>query len=79
LKSDHDLSASTKEVLWDLYRLFAYSTMDTEGREFFNAGAASNDQLDGLGARVLDLMRKVRPHAVRLVDTWSIPDYLLDR
>jgi acyl-CoA oxidase len=53
--------------------------MDTEGREFFNAGAASNDQLDGLGARVLDLMQKVRPHAVRLVDAWSIPDYLLDR
>lgn len=24
-------------------------------------------------------MARIRPHAVRLVDSWSIPDYLLDR
>jgi acyl-CoA oxidase len=53
--------------------------MDNDGREFFNAGAVSNDQLDALPAAILSLMSRVRPHAVKLVDAWSIPDYLLDR
>jgi len=79
LKSDKEMSSPTRDVMWDLFRLFALSTMDTEGREFFTTGAVSNEQLDGLSARVFDLMQKIRPHAVRLVDAWSIPDYLLDR
>jgi len=53
--------------------------MDNDGREFFSAGAVSNDQLDALPAKVLSLMGRIRPHSVRLVDAWSIPDYLLDR
>lgn len=53
--------------------------MDNDGREFFNAGAVSNEQLDALPATILSVMGRVRPHAVRLVDAWSIPDYLLDR
>lgn len=24
-------------------------------------------------------MEEIRPHAVRLVDAWAIPDFLLDR
>lgn len=53
--------------------------MDNDGREFYNAGAVSNDQLDALPAKIISVMDRVRPHAVRLVDAWSIPDYLLDR
>lgn len=53
--------------------------MDNDGREFFSAGAVSNDQLDTLPARILSLMGRIRPHAVSLVDAWSVPDYLLDR
>ncbi|KAI9880063.1 MAG: hypothetical protein M1830_005795 [Pleopsidium flavum] len=78
LSSDQSVPAASREVLWDLYRLFALYTMDNDGREFFSAGAVRNDQLDALPAKVLSLMGRIRPHAVRLVDAWSIPDYLLD-
>jgi acyl-CoA oxidase len=73
------LDASTKSVLLDLFRLFALHTMDSEAREFQNSGAVSSEDLNELPARVLELMGRIRPHAVRLVDAWAIPDYLLDR
>lgn len=52
--------------------------MDVEAREFSTAGAVSEDDLNALPAQVLELMGRIRPHAVRLVDAWSVPDYLLD-
>lgn len=73
------LDSSTRSVLLDLFRLFALHTIDSEAREFQNSGAASSEDLDELPARVLGLMTKIRRHAVRLVDAWAIPDYLLDR
>jgi acyl-CoA oxidase len=74
------LDASTRSVLLDLFRLFALHTMDGEAaREFEKFANVSPPDLDELPARVLELMGKVRPHAVRLVDAWAIPDYLLDR
>ncbi|EXJ53613.1 uncharacterized protein A1O5_13180 [Cladophialophora psammophila CBS 110553] len=72
------LDASTRAVLLDLFRLFALYTMDSEAREFQNSGAVSSEDLDKLPAKVLELMERIRPHAVRLVDAWAIPDYLLD-
>lgn len=53
--------------------------MDDEAREFASSGAVSNHDLDALPGRVLELMAQIRPHAVRLVDAWKIPDFLLDR
>ena len=73
------LSHATRGVVLDLFRLFAYSTMEAHAREFFSAGAVSNEDLDLLPAKILELMRRIRPHAVRLVDAWKIPDYLVDR
>ncbi|OAG36829.1 hypothetical protein AYO21_09002 [Fonsecaea monophora] len=72
------LDASTRAVLLDLFRLFALYTMDSEAREFQNSGAVTSADLNELPARVLELMARIRPHAVRLVDAWAIPDYLLD-
>jgi acyl-CoA oxidase len=77
--SNTGLSTVTQQVLWDLFRLFALSTMDTESREFFNSGAVSNESLDALPSKILDLMQRIRPHAVRLVDAWKIPDFQLNR
>ncbi|PGH36099.1 hypothetical protein GX50_01111 [[Emmonsia] crescens] len=71
-------SAQTHEVLWDLFRLFALSTMEAEAREFYSCGAVSNEDLDAVTARVFDLMQRIRPHAIRLVDAWAIPDFLLN-
>ncbi|PGG96865.1 hypothetical protein AJ79_09427 [Helicocarpus griseus UAMH5409] len=79
LETSHDLpSPQTREVLWDLFRLFALSTMETEAREFYSCGAVSNEELDAVTADVFELMQRIRPHAVRLVDSWAIPDFLLN-
>ncbi|KIW26553.1 uncharacterized protein PV07_09639 [Cladophialophora immunda] len=72
------LDPPTRSVLLDLFRLFALHTMDSEARDFQNSGAVSSEDLNELPARVLELMERIRPHAVRLVDGWAIPDYLLD-
>ncbi|MCJ1303780.1 hypothetical protein MMC08_006591 [Hypocenomyce scalaris] len=78
LTSYTTLSPVTKSVLWDLFRLFSLHTMDLEAREFYNSNGVSNTQLDALPSRIQDLMASLRPHAVKLVDSWMVPDYLLD-
>ncbi|KAL4905084.1 hypothetical protein BDW74DRAFT_152959 [Aspergillus multicolor] len=78
LRSNTDLSDLTKEVLWDLFRLFALFTLEGEKYEFFTHGAASKPDLNALPEKINELMSRIRPHAVRLVDAWQIPDYLLD-
>ncbi|KAJ5577106.1 Acyl-CoA oxidase [Penicillium sp. DV-2018c] len=78
ITTDKTLSTPTKTVLLDLYRLFALYTMENEGYEFFRCNAVSQVDLDALPSRVQDLMGRIRPHAVKLVDSWMIPDYLLD-
>ncbi|KAJ5760483.1 hypothetical protein N7520_007639 [Penicillium odoratum] len=78
LSTDATLSSSLRDTLWDVYRLFALNTMENEGYDFFRCGAVSQSDLDLLPSRVQDLMAKIRPHAVKLVDSWMIPDYLLD-
>ncbi|KAK4555009.1 hypothetical protein LTR86_007775 [Recurvomyces mirabilis] len=61
-----------------LFRLFAFYTMDAEARDFVKANAVTDADLDQLPAKIQDLMAQVRPHAVRLVDSWKVPDFLLD-
>ncbi|GAB1215542.1 hypothetical protein ATERTT37_004733 [Aspergillus terreus] len=78
LTTDSSLPPSTKEIMWDLFRLFALFTMEADSYEFFSTGVVNREQLDKLPARVHDLMTQIRPHAVKLVDSWMIPDYLLD-
>lgn len=73
------LDPTTRTVLRDFFLLFALTTMDAEAREFTSSGAVSNEDLDALPERILELMNRIRPHAVRLVDAWKIPDFLLDR
>lgn len=73
-----ELPTSTQAALVDLYRLYALHTMDNEARQFQASGAVSPEALNSLPERVLEIMESVRPHAVRLVDSFAIPDYLLD-
>ncbi|WPG98072.1 Hypothetical protein R9X50_00085800 [Acrodontium crateriforme] len=72
------LSSPARKHLSTLFRLFALYTMDAEARDFAKAGAVSNDDLDELPFKIQELMAQVRPHAVSLVDSWKIPDFLLD-
>lgn len=63
----------------DLYRLFALNTMDQDSRSFATTNAVSSSSLDAIPEVVLQLMiEKIRPHAIKLVDSWSMPDYLLE-
>ncbi|KAL3468954.1 acyl-CoA dehydrogenase/oxidase C-terminal [Aspergillus californicus] len=78
LASSKDIPLSTRAGLWDLYRLFATFTIVQDRYEFFTCNAASQTQLDALPQRINELMARIRPQAVSLVDAWKIPDYLLD-
>jgi len=76
--SDTSLSSKLKPHLRTQFRLFAFYTMDNNARDFAKAQAVSEDELDKLPGVIQELMAQVRPHAVNLVDAWSIPDFLLD-
>jgi acyl-CoA oxidase len=73
------MTSQTTAVLWDLFRLYALYTMESDARTFSTTGAVSSQTLDGLQSKILELMsQKIRPHAVNLVDSWAIPDFLLN-
>jgi hypothetical protein len=44
-----------------------------------NSRGVSEEQLNTLPDKIQELMARIRPHAVKLVDAWQIPDFLLDR
>ena len=72
------LDASTLDVMKLLLRLFALFTIDLSASEFLLSGAISAEQLPQVIPNIQSLMSGIRPHAVKLVDAWSIPDYLLE-
>ena len=72
------LSPDLSKHLHTLFKLFAFYTMDNEARDFSKAHAVSDDDLDALPGKIQQLMAEIRPHAVRLVDSWKVPDFLLD-
>lgn len=72
------VSSTLKKHLQLQFRLFAFFTMDNEARDFAKASAVSDEDLDFVSAKIQELMAQIRPHAVRLVDSWKIPDFLLD-
>jgi acyl-CoA oxidase len=73
------LEEPLRTVMWDCYRLFALNTIDNDARSFSTTNAITSSSLDEIPNVVLQLMtEKIRPHAVKLVDGWSMPDYLLE-
>jgi acyl-CoA oxidase len=76
--SDAAVSSDLRLHLRRLFGLYAYHTMDMNAREFAKARAASEEDLDELPQKIQHLMAEIRPHAVNLVDSWCIPDFLLD-
>lgn len=71
------LDAPTHTTLRTCFRLFALTTLDKSAAEFLLASAVTPAQLAELSARIQTLMTELRPHVVRLVDAWAVPDYLL--
>lgn len=73
------LDAETLDVLWNLFRLFALNTLEQEGSEFYASGACSKHQISLARTNaVMKLLKEIRPHAVRLVDSWGFDDWVLD-
>jgi len=73
------LSSPSIGVVNDLFQLYALHTINDDARSFVTTKAVTNESLDAVPDVILLLMtEKIRPHAVRLVDAWAMPDYLLD-
>ncbi|KAK5946307.1 hypothetical protein PMZ80_000449 [Knufia obscura] len=72
------LDDATHATMKNLFRLFALFTIDLQSSEFILSGALQPQQLHNLTPSIQKMMEAIRPHAVRLVDAWSIPDYVLE-
>lgn len=72
------LDRQTTGVLHKLFRLFALHTLEREASEFFSSSATTVRQIQLTRKAVMKLLEEIRPHAVRLVDSWSFPDWQLD-
>lgn len=76
--SSNSVPPGTRKVMGDLFQLYALSAMDGDARGFQRCSAVTAETLDRLQAKTLQLMQRIRPHAVKLVDAFVLPDYLLD-
>lgn len=72
------LSSPTPAVLALCFRLFALTTLDAAAPSFLLTTSIPQASLAALAGSIQGLMGALRPHAVKLVDAWSIPDFLLD-
>jgi acyl-CoA oxidase len=73
------LGAETVELLHKLFRLYALHTLESEASEFYSSAAVTVRQITLARTKaVMKLLEEIRPHAVRLVDAWKFPDWVLD-
>ncbi|KAL5380263.1 hypothetical protein DPSP01_007838 [Paraphaeosphaeria sporulosa] len=72
------LSNPTPSVLRTCFRLFALHTLSQSASSFLLTSSISASDLQVLDAKILEVMGELRPHAVKLVDAWAVPDWLLD-
>lgn len=74
-----ELDPETLAILAKLFRLYALYTLEHEASEFFISGACTVRQIQLARTNaVMKLLEEIRPHAVRLVDSWDFPDWQLD-
>ena len=74
-----ELDSETITVLHKLFRLHALHTLEQEASEFFSSSAVTVRQIQLARTKtVMGLLEEIRPHAVRLVDAWAFPDWVLD-
>jgi acyl-CoA oxidase len=72
------LNSPTPTVIRTCFRLYAIYTLDQYASSFTMTNAVGPESVYILQDNVLELMAELRPHAVKLVDAWSIPDWLLN-
>ncbi|KAE8148336.1 hypothetical protein BDV25DRAFT_158440 [Aspergillus avenaceus] len=74
-----ELDPDTLTLMHKLFRLHSLHTLEREAGEFFSSHAVTTRQISlAQSNAVMKLLDEVRPHAVRLVDAWKIPDWQLD-
>jgi acyl-CoA oxidase len=73
-----DVSASTKHALELCFQLYSLNTLNNDAQSFVVTGAITQTSLIPLLDNIQDIMSQIRPHAVCLVDSWKIPDYILN-
>lgn len=73
------LDSSTVGILRNLFQLFALNTLEQESSEFISSGACTAHQVALIkDVQILALLKEVRPHTIRLVDSWDFSDFILD-
>jgi acyl-CoA oxidase len=77
-KTRSELDPETVTVMWNLFRLYALNTLETEASEFYTSAAVTVKQIMLTRSTVMKLLKEIRPHAVKLVDAWDFPDFQLD-
>ncbi|GAM82832.1 hypothetical protein ANO11243_008180 [Dothideomycetidae sp. 11243] len=73
------LDPETLNLMHKLFRLYSLHTLESEASEFYTSSAVTVRQI--MLARttaVMKLLEEIRPHAVRLVDSWDFPDWQMD-
>ncbi|EXJ61408.1 acyl-CoA oxidase [Cladophialophora psammophila CBS 110553] len=66
-------------VLWKLFRLYALTRVISASHEFYVSSALQVAEVVRADQEtMLRLLKEIRPHAVRLVDVWKLPDWMLD-
>lgn len=74
-----DLDPETLTLMHKLFRLYALHTLESEASEFYTSSATTVRQIQlARTSAVMKLLKDIRPHAVRLVDSWDFPDWQLD-
>jgi len=73
-----EIDSTSLDQLFKLFRLYALYTLETEAAEFFTSSACTVRQIQLARNGVMKLMEEIRPHAIRLVDSWDFPDWQMD-
>ncbi|KXT01352.1 hypothetical protein AC578_6646 [Pseudocercospora eumusae] len=74
-----ELDPATLGLMHKLFRLYALNTLVSESSEFFTSSACTVAQIRLARSKaVMQLLEEIRPHAVRLVDSWDFPDWQLN-
>ena len=74
-----ELDPETLALMHKLFRLYSLHTLEQEASEFYTSSAVTVRQIQlARSSAVMKLLEEIRPHAVRLVDSWDFPDWQLD-
>ncbi|KAK5074473.1 hypothetical protein LTR70_005400 [Exophiala xenobiotica] len=77
-RADPPLDPPTLATMHQLFKLFALFTFQNASADFMATGILAPAQLDALAREIQTTMQNIRVDAARLLDAWSIPDYVLD-